>query len=118
MNSDKTTNLLNTQKSLAEENSLKYLIELGTKGHYPLFFNDWVNEYYTNNRTSQPPKYSTLKKAKQQISERYNELSKHRNLDRQRMALQALGDGKREEFISSFMVVVESKIMDKIEVLQ
>ncbi len=86
----------------------EYLIELGTQGHFPLFFQDWIQDSFQGER-----KPISLSKARKEVKLTLDNLSRHKNFERKKIALSSMEKNKREVFIQSFFRVVENKILDK-----
>ena len=95
-----------------KEKSLKSLIELGVKGHFPLFHPEWANEVILEG------KKPLTKKEKIKAKEIMNRLLNHRSLERKRIILLSLELKEREIFIRAFLDMVEGKIMDRRPELQ
>lgn len=90
-----------------EVNEIDNLIELGSKGHYPLFFNEWINESI---KTDFP--HITLHEAKSKVTYHITKLAKHKDLQRKKTAITALNDRERMYFIKCFLKMVEFAIID------
>jgi len=89
------------------EQSLKTLVQLGTKGFFPLFYDNWIEEH-ADFKTS---KLTSQEKTKaRQIMQK---LVKHKSIDRKRTLLLALEDKERKTFIKAFMKMVEGQILDE-----
>lgn len=88
------------------EKSLKSLIEMGTHGHFPLFFDEWIGELGgADLNLTEREGY----KAKR-ILER---LKEHRSIERQKIVLMGLGERERKLVVKAFLKMVETKILDK-----
>ncbi|MBT3584851.1 MAG: hypothetical protein HN509_08080 [Halobacteriovoraceae bacterium] len=87
--------------------SFKSLIEMGTKGFYPLFDPRWLNEF----STQESNKLNTKEKAK--AKRLWQRLSKHKSIERKKTILLSLTDEDRLLFIKAFFQTVEGKILDK-----
>lgn len=89
------------------EKSMKSLVELGTKGFFPLFYDDWIEEHthYKSEKLSGQEK----QKARQIMQK----LVKHKSIDRKRTLLLALDENERMTFIKAFMKMVEGQILDE-----
>lgn len=88
------------------EKSLKSLIELGTHGHFPLFFDEWIGELSTvDMNLTEREGY----KAKRIL----DRLKEHRSLERQKIVLMSLAERERQLVVKAFLKMVETKILDK-----
>ncbi len=89
------------------EQSLKTLVQLGTKGFFPLFYDNWIEEHFDK----QSSKLTSVEKQKaKQIMQK---LVKHKSIDRKRTLLMALDENERSTFIKAFMKMVEGQILDE-----
>lgn len=89
------------------EQSLKSLVQLGTKGFFPLFYDDWIEEH-TENRSAK-----LTSQEKQKARQIMQKLVKHKSIDRKRTLLLALDEYERKTFIKAFMKMVEGQILDE-----
>ena len=88
--------------------NFKSLIELGSLGHFPLFYPQWLGQY--RQLASGLKSTSHTKKLSRKIIERVN---KHRSLDRKRTVLLSLSSKELMIFIHEFLKLVETKVLDK-----
>ena len=98
-------NQLNRQMNQQEE-SWKSLVELGTKGFFPLFLPAWIEEVFA--RKSKRPKHKDEARALEVM----NRISRHRSLERKKTVLLDMDDGDRDSFIRYFIKMVEGRILD------
>lgn len=84
--------------------TFKPLIELGTRGHFPLFLDEWLNKIRDRSLTK-----SEMLKVKNLITQ----LSKHKTIERKKTLLFSLADADREMFIKAFLQVVEGKLLNE-----
>ena len=110
-------NLIENQLQQKNKNEdLERLLKLGTKGHFPLFYPDWITKAF-----KKMPVFAkmpcNLKIAETRVNQVFDLISKYQNLDRQRTALLSLRENDREEFIMSFIHMVEARMMDEIKPL-
>jgi len=88
------------------EKSLKSLIEMGTKGHFPLFFDEWMGELGSVDLgLTEREGY----KAKRIL----DRLKEHRTIERQKVVLMGLSERERNLVMRAFLKMVETKILDK-----
>ena len=86
------------------DKNLKPLIELGKRGHYPLFQNDWLNEVREKHLS---------KTDQNKVKKLINQLSKHKTIERKKTLLFSLDKNEREIFIKAFLQVVEGKLLNE-----
>ncbi len=94
-----------------DEKALERLISLGVKGHFPLFYPQWISESYENTPAKEK-KIIDFKNARKNVNEVFSMLKKHRNLERQRTTLLSLSEKDRYRFIQSFMQVVSAEMFN------
>lgn len=86
------------------DKNFKPLIELGTRGHFPLFLDEWLGQVRTKSLTK-----SEMLKVKKLITQ----LSKHKTIERKKTLLFGLTETDREIFIKAFLQVVEGKLLNE-----
>ncbi len=87
-------------------------LTLGMTGHYPLFFQSWVKESHKSVQKV------NLKKANHNVAHVFNQLAKHRSLEKKKTALIGMDKFSREEFIRSFFKIIEHKSLKEADTLQ
>ena len=103
--------ILSSKERMAQSSTacekINSIIELGVKGYFPLFYQEWLGEYKKLQKTirSNP---QTRKFAQKTIGR----LNKHRKLDRKRTVLSSLSKNQLMVFINEFMRIVERKILN------
>lgn len=99
------------QKQSVKTDYYNYL-KIAQTGHYPLFFNDWLTDSLdqTNNLN--------IRKASHNVKHVFNQLAKHKTLEKKKTALIGMDRLSREEFIRSFFKVVEHNILEDVKTLQ
>lgn len=87
-------------------------ISLGTIGYYPLFFSEWLAESleYKQNISYQ--------KAGHNVKHIFKKLQRHNTLEKKKVALMGMDRLSRQEFIRSFLKIVEHETLKKIITLQ
>lgn len=90
---------------------MKGYINLAKTGHYPLFFEEWVNGSL---KEARPISY---RNANQNVKELFQKMSKHRSVERKKTLLTSLSHTEREEFIRSFFKLVERDILKDLKTL-
>jgi len=93
--------------STVEMNEMDNLIELGSRGHYPLFFQEWIHDSIKAEFA-----HITLHEAKSKVAYHLTKLSKHKDLRRKKTAIIAMNARERSYFIKCFMKMVEFSIID------
>lgn len=96
---------LNQKPAVNTDNLMDHYIGLAKTGHFPLFFNEWLKAPLKENRPV------SLAKANRTVRSFFKKSEKHRSLERKKTLLIALPDKERQEFISSFLKVVERDII-------
>ncbi len=89
-----------------KESSIRSLIDLGCKGYFPLFMDEWIDQAIIDN-TKRP-----TKKDKLLTKEVIKRLSKHKSIERKKIIIMSLDDEKRTAFVKVFLSLVEGQILD------
>ena len=97
---------------LSNDPEIASLVEIGTKGFFPLFYPQWIYEVYSSKN-----KYLS-KNDEDRAKKILKKLQKYKSLDRKKTLLSSLEKDERDLFIKSFLKVVEGKILDKKPELQ
>lgn len=90
----------------------KNYLKLAETGHYPLFFDDWLSESFIQGQQL------TFSKASRNVKHVFNQLARHRTLEKKKTALIGMDKTSREEFIRSFFKVVEHEMLKDMKSLQ
>lgn len=90
----------------------KQFLQMAQTGHYPLFFNDWLSESLTKEESL------NYVSATKNIKNVFNNLSKHRTLEKKKTALISMETNERNDFIRSFFKVVEHEALKDLKTLQ
>jgi len=88
------------------DRSIKSLVELGTKGFFPLFDNNWLNDFYAE----KPKKLTGNEKVK--AKKLLKRVSKHRSLERKKTVILSMNAEERHIVLKAFFKMVENKILD------
>ena len=91
------------------EESMKALIHLGTKGHFPLFHSSWLTDPELNQKKFH--KITGLERAR--AKKLFQRVSKHRQLEHKKTVLLSMEDDDRKLFMKAFLKLVEGKILDQ-----
>jgi Leu/Phe-tRNA-protein transferase len=94
------------------DRSIKSLVELGAKGHFPLFDSNWLSEFY--NVT--PKKLTGHEKV--EAKKLLKRVSKHRSLERKKTVILSMKESERHLVLKAFFKMVENKILDEKPQLQ
>ena len=92
-----------------KDNSFNRLLDLGTKGHFPLFRKSWISEV-TCDGPKRKPSFSKLEETK--IKSIITRLSRHKRIDQKVTILMSLKNEDRNLFIKAFLKKVEHKILN------
>ena len=95
------------------DKELKPLVELGAKGHFPLFHSTWIEEIFEDKMNSRKSSTRLTDKEKRIAKKILNRLAKHQGLDRKKTIIHALEEDERKHFIKAFLKMVESNILDR-----
>jgi hypothetical protein len=101
-------------KKLQDRQDLDKLIEAGSFGHFPLFFDVWIRESFLSQEKSNK---ITFSRAAEHVHQIFDQIEKHRSIERKKIAIQAMKKEERDQFILSFMKMVEFKTLDTIKEL-
>lgn len=101
-------------RKLVEAQGLDQLIEAGSSGYFPLFYQDWIHESFADRSTVQKMSFS---RAAETVHRVYKQIERHSSIERKKTAIQALRDEDRMDFVLSFMKMVEYRALDKIREL-
>jgi hypothetical protein len=99
-----STTIAHPYENLSES---ELLIKMGSHGQFPLFYPNWI---YECSRLDTRP--ISLSKARLNIKKMFDYLSRHKNIERKKIALSTLEVEKRNLYIKSFLRLVENKILD------
>jgi len=91
-----------------------HLIEAGSTGYLPLFYQDWIHESYAN---LEEVKKLSFTHAAEVVEAGFKKMEKHQSIERKKTALQALNTNEREIFVRSFMKLVEYRTLDRLREL-
>ena len=90
------------------EESMKALIHLGTKGHFPLFHELWMKDPAI--KENKFHKITGQERAR--AKKLFQRVSKHRQLEHKKTVLLSMVDEDRKLFMKAFFKLVEGKILD------
>ncbi len=84
------------------------LFESACAGHFPLFLNGWIKETY-----GKEAPLLTLHEAETHAYQRLEKLESYESLAKKLTIIDGMRENERDNFIYSFMRVVESKTLDR-----
>jgi len=90
----------------------KNFVKIAGQGHYPLFFSQWVSESLADKH------HLTIRKASHNVQHVFKQLARHRTIEKKKTALISMDKISREEFIRSFIKMVEHEQLKGIKSLQ
>ena len=95
------------------EQDIKTLIDMGINGHYPLFHQEWLDEYFSSSDVIEKKTSKLNRKEKTRAQKIIQRLSQHRELERKRIILHSLDREERVLFMRAFFDMVENRILDR-----
>ena len=101
-------------RKLQEAQGLDQLIEAGSSGYFPLFYQVWIHESFADNSVVMRMSFS---RAAETVHRVYKQIERHSSLERKKTAIQALKNDERKDFVLSFMKMVEYRTLDRIREL-
>ena len=101
-------------RKLVEAPGLDQLIEAGSSGFFPLFYQDWIHESFADKSNAQKISFS---RAAETVHRVYKQIERHSSIERKKTAIQALKNEDRKDFVLSFMKMVEYRTLDKLREL-
>jgi hypothetical protein len=101
-------------RKLQEAQGLDQLIEAGSSGYFPLFYQDWILESFAD---SCEVRRMTFSRAAETVHRVYKQMERHHSIERKKTAIQALKNDERIDFVLSFMKMVEYRALDKMREL-
>jgi len=101
-------------RKLQEASGLDQLIEAGSSGYYPLFYQDWILESYSD---ANEVKRMSFSRAAETVHRIYKEIERHHSIEKKKIAIQALKNDERKDFVLSFLKMVEYRTLDKLREL-
>lgn len=101
-------------RKLQEAQGLDQLIESGSAGFFPLFYQDWIHESLSD---AIEVKRMSFSRAAENVHKVYKQIERHSSIERKKTAIQALKNDERKEFVISFMKMVEYRTLDKLREL-
>lgn len=101
-------------RKLQEAQGLDQLIEAGSSGYFPLFYQDWIHESFADGEITRKMSFS---RAAETVHRVYKSIERHHSIERKKTAIQALKNDERRDFVISFMKMVEYRALDKMREL-
>jgi hypothetical protein len=101
-------------RKLQDAQGLDQLIEAGSSGYFPLFYQDWIVESFAD---SLEVRKMTFSRAAETVHRIYKQIERHNTLERKKTAIQAMESCQRKDFVISFLKMVEFRAMDRLKEL-
>jgi hypothetical protein len=101
-------------RKMQEAQGLDQLIEAGSSGYFPLFYQDWILESFSDAIEVRRMSFS---RAAETVHRVYKQIERHSSIERKKTAIQALKNDERKDFVLSFMKMVEYRALDKMREL-
>jgi len=101
-------------RKLQDTQGLDQLIEAGSSGYFPLFYQDWIHESLSD---LTEVKRMSFSRAAETVHRMYKDIERHNGLERKKTAIQALKNEDRKDFVLSFMKMVEYRTLDRLKEL-
>src|SRR5690606_20569492 len=101
-------------RKLQEARGLDKLIEAGSDGYFPLFYDAWIHESFADVTEARRMSFS---RAAETVHRIYRKIEAHQSIERKKTAIQALQSEERKDFVLSFMKMVEYRALDKMREL-
>ncbi len=102
-------------RKMQEAQGLDQLIEAGSTGYLPLFYQEWITESFADKSEVKKMSFS---RAAETVHKVYRLIEKHHSIERKKTAIQAMNDEERKDFVLSFMKMVEYRALDRVKELQ
>src|SRR3989338_2989657 len=101
-------------RKMQDAQGLDQLIEAGSSGYFPLFYQDWILESFADSVEVRRMSFSS---AAETVHRVYKLIERHSSIERKKTAIQALKNDERKDFVLSFMKMVEYRALDKMREL-
>lgn len=89
----------------------KNFLQMAKTGHYPLFFNQWLTESLGEEY------HMPITQASTNVQNVFTKLSKHRTIEKKKTALIGMDKMTRDQFVRSFLTMVEHENLKDIKTL-
>lgn len=99
---------------MQDVHGLDQLIEAGSTGYFPLFYQDWIHESMASIKDNKKISFS---RAAETVHRVYKQIACHHSIERKKTAIQALRADERNDFVLSFMKMVEYRTLDRLKEL-
>ena len=101
-------------RKMQEAQGLDQLIEAGSSGYFPLFYQDWILESFADVAIVKKMSFS---RAAETVHRVYRQIERHNTIEKKKTAIHALKAEDRNDFILSFMKMVEYRALDRMREL-
>ena len=93
-------------RKMQDAQGLDQLIEAGSAGFFPLFYQDWIHESFAD---VSEVKRMSFSRAAENVHRVYKLIERHSSIERKKTAIQALKNDERKEFVLSFMKMFQDR---------
>jgi hypothetical protein len=101
-------------RKMQEAQGLDQLIEAGSTGYLPLFYQEWITESFADKNEVKRMSFS---RAAETVHKVYAKIERHHSIERKKTAIQAMKIDERKDFVLSFMKMVEYRTLDRLKEL-
>jgi hypothetical protein len=101
-------------RKMQEAQGLDQLIEAGSTGYLPLFYQEWIMESFADKNEVKRMSFS---RAAETVHKVYRQIERHHTIEKKKTAIQAMENDQRKDFVLSFMKMVEYRTLDKLKEL-
>lgn len=97
---------MSDNKSQDKTTPLQYYLNLGLSGQFPLFFKDWLNNLNLSEKDYK------VKEGTKLLKKYFKKIEIHKTVDKKKIAISAMEESEREEFLKTFFYVLEEEILN------
>ena len=101
-------------RKMQEAQGLDQLVEAGSTGYLPLFYQEWIMESFADKNEVKRMSFS---RAAETVHKVYRQIERHHTIEKKKTAIQAMENDQRKDFVLSFMKMVEYRTLDKLKEL-
>jgi hypothetical protein len=101
-------------RKMQEAQGLDQLIEAGSTGYLPLFYQEWIMESFADKNEVKRMSFSRVAETVHKV---YRQIERHHTIEKKKTAIQAMENDQRKDFVLSFMKMVEYRTLDKLKEL-
>ncbi len=97
---------MSDSKTQENRTPLNYYLELGKLGQFPLFYKDWLEQVNLSQKRNKNKKNVRL------LKKYFKKIERHSTLDKKRVAISAMSEEERTEFLNMFFYALEEEILN------